>query len=132
MSSEINRLVEFGDFAIDLRKGLLLDRGQPIPIPPKAYETLIALVESGGRIVGKDEVMTRVGGATFVEENNLTQQTSLLSKLPRETGPEHHPREARAADQLRDHVHRGVRSGGGGQEARGRGGARREDPAGRR
>jgi DNA-binding winged helix-turn-helix (wHTH) protein/TolB-like protein len=81
MSSEINRFYEFGDFRIDLRRGLLLQRGQPISIPPKAYETLISLVESDGRVIAKEELMAKVWGATFVEENNLTQQISLLRRL---------------------------------------------------
>lgn len=81
MSSAVNRLYEFGDFRIDLRKGLLLHRGAPVPLPPKAFETLIALVESDGRIVSKEELIAKVWGGTIVEENNLTQQISLLRKL---------------------------------------------------
>jgi DNA-binding winged helix-turn-helix (wHTH) protein/TolB-like protein len=81
MSSDINRLYEFGDFRIDLRKGLLLHRGVPVQVPPKAFETLIALVESDGRVVSKDELIAKVWGGMIVEENNLTQQISLLRKL---------------------------------------------------
>jgi DNA-binding winged helix-turn-helix (wHTH) protein/TolB-like protein/Flp pilus assembly protein TadD len=81
MSSDINRLYEFGDFRIDLRKGLLQHRGVPLQVPPKAFETLIALVESDGRVVSKDELIAKVWGGMIVEENNLTQQISLLRKL---------------------------------------------------
>ncbi|HVR39795.1 MAG TPA: transcriptional regulator [Thermoanaerobaculia bacterium] len=85
MSNPANRLREFGEFRIDLRKGLLLDRGQPVSIPPKAFETLIALVDSDGAVLSKEELMAKVWGETFVEENNLTQQISLLRKLLRDT-----------------------------------------------
>jgi DNA-binding winged helix-turn-helix (wHTH) protein/TolB-like protein/Tfp pilus assembly protein PilF len=81
MSSDFNQLYEFGDFRIDLRKGLLLHRGVPVPVPPKAFETLIALVESDGRVVSKDELIAKVWAGMIVEENNLTQQISLLRKL---------------------------------------------------
>jgi DNA-binding winged helix-turn-helix (wHTH) protein len=74
-------LYKFGDFRIDLRKGSLLHRGAPIPIPPKAFDTLIALVESDGRVIRKEELMAKVWGGTIVEENNLTQQISLLREL---------------------------------------------------
>ena len=85
MSSQDSRLYDFGDFRIDLRKGLLLRGGRPLPVPPKAFDTLIALVESDGRVIGKDELMNRVWGDSFVEENNLTQQISLLRKLLQDT-----------------------------------------------
>jgi len=82
MSSEINQLYEFGEFRIDRRKGLLFRREEPVALPPKAFETLIAFAESDGRVLSKEELMTRVWGAdTFVEENNLTQQISALRKL---------------------------------------------------
>lgn len=81
MSNASNDLYAFGEFRIDRRKGLLLHRGTPVAVPPKAYETLLALVESEGRVIGKDELLRKVWGETFVEENNLTQQISLLRKV---------------------------------------------------
>jgi DNA-binding winged helix-turn-helix (wHTH) protein/TolB-like protein/tetratricopeptide (TPR) repeat protein len=81
MSNKTNDLYEFGDFAIDLRRGLLLQRGLPLAVPPKAFDTLLVLAESDGCVLSKEELMNRVWGDTFVEENNLTQQISLLRRL---------------------------------------------------
>lgn len=66
-------LAEFGDFQLDLEQRVLLNQGEPIPLPPKDIETLLVLVESQGRIVEKRELMEKVWPATFVEESNLTR-----------------------------------------------------------
>jgi len=73
-------LYGFGSFIVDAAEGLLLRDGQPIPLTPKAFETLIALVENSGHVLGKDELMRRVWPDSFVEENNLSQNISLLRK----------------------------------------------------
>jgi DNA-binding winged helix-turn-helix (wHTH) protein/TolB-like protein/Flp pilus assembly protein TadD len=85
MSNPVKGLYAFGDFRIDLRRGLLLRGSEPIPIPPKAFETMVVLVQSDGRLLTKEELMAKVWGETFVEENNLTQQISLLRKVLQDT-----------------------------------------------
>src|SRR5205823_4214935 len=42
--------------------------------------TLVALVESGGEVVEKDDLMKKVWPDSFVEEGNLTQNISVLRK----------------------------------------------------
>ena len=59
---------------------VLLRQGELVPLTPKVFEILLALVENGGRLVGKDDLMKRVWPDTFVEEGNLTQNISLLRK----------------------------------------------------
>src|SRR5918994_3720898 len=70
----------FGPFVVDTREGLLLREGQPVPLTPKAFETLLALVEQSGHCVGKEELMRRVWPDSFVEENNLSQNISQLRR----------------------------------------------------
>jgi DNA-binding winged helix-turn-helix (wHTH) protein len=41
----------------------------------------LALVQSGGRLVEKDELMRTVWPNTVVEENNLSQAVYLLRKI---------------------------------------------------
>lgn len=73
--------LRFGDFRLD-RTGRALWRDEEVvPLTPKAVEVLIALVESRGHIVGKDELMDRVWPGTFVEEANLTVHVSTLRKV---------------------------------------------------
>src|SRR4029079_9018887 len=52
---------------------------------PKVFEILVTLVEHGGQVVAKDDLMKRVWPNTFVEEGNLTQNISLLRKAPGES-----------------------------------------------
>ncbi|HEV2766073.1 MAG TPA: alpha/beta fold hydrolase [Pyrinomonadaceae bacterium] len=75
------RLYAFGPFVLDAREGTLSRGGRPLALTPKAFETLLALVERGGHVVGKDELMRRVWPDSFVEENNLSQNISLLRKV---------------------------------------------------
>ncbi len=71
---------EFGDYALDLSQRILLHEGRHIPLTPKAYDILLALVENNGRIVSKEELMQRVWPDSFVEEINLAKNISVLRK----------------------------------------------------
>jgi len=78
----------FGPFLIDTREGLLWRDGAPVPLTPKAFATLVALVEQSGRVVSKDELLRQVWPDSFVEENNLSQNISLLRKILEGVGGE--------------------------------------------
>src|SRR5205085_2804886 len=51
-----------------------------VSLTPKTFDVLLALVESAGEVVGKDELMRRVWPDSFVEEVNLAYHISLLRK----------------------------------------------------
>lgn len=70
----------FADFRLDLGERQLFREGSPVPLPPKVFETLLALVEDAGHILEKEELMARLWPDTFVEENNLNKNVSLLRK----------------------------------------------------
>jgi TolB-like protein/DNA-binding winged helix-turn-helix (wHTH) protein/Tfp pilus assembly protein PilF len=53
-------------------------------LPPRAFDTLLVLVENNGRLLEKDELMRTVWGDTVVEENNLSQVIYLLRKALRD------------------------------------------------
>src|SRR3954462_9975336 len=90
MSDGSTRLYEFGDFRLDRGKRLLLRHdGAIVPLAAKAYETLSYLVEHAGTVVDKDELIRAVWPDTAVEENNLTQNISLLRRLFGEGRSEH-------------------------------------------
>lgn len=76
------RIYEFGDFRLDGSKRLLLNReGTPVQLTPKAFDTLSYLVEHTGAVLPKDELIRAVWTDTVVEENNLTQNISLLRRI---------------------------------------------------
>ena len=60
--------------------------GSDRPLSPKALDVLIVLVESRGRIVEKSDLMRQVWPDTFVEDNNLAFNVSVLRKLFGESG----------------------------------------------
>ena len=77
---------EFGDFRLDTRERAIESAGRPLSIAPKALDLLIVLVENCGRIVDKQELMKKVWPDTFVEDNNLAFNISVLRKLFGESG----------------------------------------------
>jgi Tol biopolymer transport system component/DNA-binding winged helix-turn-helix (wHTH) protein len=80
MSLETKRLYEFGPFRLDAQERLLLRNGEIVPLTPKAFDTLLALVENSGHLIEKDELMQRLWPDSFVEEGSLAQNVSLLRK----------------------------------------------------
>lgn len=81
MSTRSQHLYEFGPYRLDTAERLLLRDGEPVPLTPKAFETLVALVERNGHLVEKDELMKVVWSDSFVEESNLTNNVYALRKM---------------------------------------------------
>src|SRR5438552_13870014 len=81
MSHSVKHLYEFGPFRLDATERLLLRDQQHIPLTPKAFETLLVLVEHDGHVIDKDEMMKKVWPDTFVEEVNLAKNVSCLRKI---------------------------------------------------
>ncbi|HEY6332860.1 MAG TPA: winged helix-turn-helix domain-containing protein [Blastocatellia bacterium] len=81
-----NPLYEFGPFRLDKKERVLLRQGEVVPLTPKAFDTLLVLVEHRGHVVGKDELMSLVWPDSFVEETNLAQNISLIRKALLEAG----------------------------------------------
>jgi DNA-binding winged helix-turn-helix (wHTH) protein/TolB-like protein/lipoprotein NlpI len=71
---------EFGTFRLDPHERLLWRAGAMVWLTPKAFDTLLALVENSGHVLSKDELMNRVWPDSFVEEANLAQNVSTLRK----------------------------------------------------
>ncbi len=80
MSGPDKHFYEFGAYRIDARDHLLLRDGEAVPLPPKTFDLLLALVESGGRVLSKDELMKQVWPDSFVEEANLSHHVFTLRK----------------------------------------------------
>lgn len=80
MGEQERHFYEFGPFRLDAAERVLLRGPDLVPLTPKVFDILLALVERGGHIVEKDDLMKRVWPDSFVEEGNLTQNVSLLRK----------------------------------------------------
>lgn len=81
MSNAVKHLYEFGPFQLDSGERVLRRGQDRIDLPPRVFDTLVALAESDGRLLTKDELMDRVWPDSAVEENNLTQAIYLLRRL---------------------------------------------------
>lgn len=80
MSPLSSRVYEFGRFRLSHAERLLTRDGEPVSLTPKAFETLVVLVERSGHLVEKDELMRRLWANTHVEESNLTNNIWVLRK----------------------------------------------------
>jgi DNA-binding winged helix-turn-helix (wHTH) protein/tetratricopeptide (TPR) repeat protein len=61
-------IYEFTDFRLIPRDNLLLRDGESISLPPKAFSTLVLLVEHHGHLVRKEELIETIWADAFVEE----------------------------------------------------------------
>jgi TolB-like protein/tetratricopeptide (TPR) repeat protein len=69
---------EFGPFRVDPRERRLLRNGEVVPLTPKVFDVLLALVQSGGHIMTRDEIMKLVWPDATVEDGNITRNISTL------------------------------------------------------
>lgn len=80
MSRQNTYLYEFGLFRLIPTERQLLRRNRPVPLPPKAFDILLVLVENSGHLVEKDMLLNRVWPDTVVEESNLAVNVATLRK----------------------------------------------------
>jgi len=80
MNQAFKRCYVFGDFRLDGAERRLLRAGTPISLPPKILDTLLLLVENAGHLVEKDEFMKQLWPGTFVGEDALARNISILRK----------------------------------------------------
>src|SRR5688572_15891557 len=79
-SVPVPRAYEFGPYRLELPTHRVVRNGEPVPLTPKAFDTLLALVERRDRVVDKAELMRLVWPDSFVEEANLSQTIFVLRK----------------------------------------------------
>ncbi|CAN5161404.1 hypothetical protein BH11PSE10_BH11PSE10_16970 [soil metagenome] len=71
----------FDGFELQPAERRLLVAGTPASLGPRAFDLLLALAESAGRLVSKDALLERVWPNVVVVENNLHVQVSTLRNL---------------------------------------------------
>lgn len=88
MSGSEKCFYEFGPFRVDAARHLLWKGEELVPLQPKAFETLLVLVEHPEEVVLKDDLLNKVWADTLVEEANLAQTIFVLRKALGESGGE--------------------------------------------
>ena len=74
------RFYSFGAFRIDVTERVLFGERGTVPLTPKVFDTLLLLVENNNHVLGKQELIERIWPDSFVEDNNLAQNISILRK----------------------------------------------------
>jgi len=79
----------FGPFSLDPEARLLLRDGEPMPMAGKTLDVLVVLVQNRGRLVEKDELLSRVWTGTIVEEANVSQSIFTVRKILGDSPKDH-------------------------------------------
>lgn len=80
MNQPARRFYLFDGFRVDAEERLLFKDNREVPLTPKVFDTLLVLLENSGHVLTKKELMQQVWPDSFVEENNLAQNISILRK----------------------------------------------------
>jgi len=80
MGSGPREIYEFGTFRLDADERILSGDVGAIPLPPKVFDTLLLLVANSGRVLSKEKMLAQIWEGSFVEENNLAQNISVLRR----------------------------------------------------
>jgi TolB-like protein/DNA-binding winged helix-turn-helix (wHTH) protein/Tfp pilus assembly protein PilF len=73
-------LYEFGNFRLNVEERLLWRAGDIVPLTPKAFDVLLALVSSHGQLQEKNFLLKKVWPDIVVEESNLADNIFRLRK----------------------------------------------------
>jgi DNA-binding winged helix-turn-helix (wHTH) protein/TolB-like protein/Tfp pilus assembly protein PilF len=68
MAVKNGTIYEFADFRLIPEDNLLQRGGESVPLPPKAFSTLVLLLEQHGHLVRKEELIEKIWADAFVEE----------------------------------------------------------------
>src|ERR1700744_4671467 len=73
-------IIEFGRFRLHRRERTLLADGLKLDLGARAIDVLLALIDAGGTMLRKHELLDRVWPDAIVEENNLQVQVCALRR----------------------------------------------------
>ncbi len=73
MQKQRHQIYSFDEFTLDLTRGCLLRQTEEIKLRPKSFEVLKFLVENGGRLISKDEMIKVVWQGMAVTDDSLVQ-----------------------------------------------------------
>lgn len=66
VNEQVKRFYEFGPFRLDAAKRRLLRDGRIVPLTPKAFDTLLLLIEHNKAVLEKDELIKLLWPDSFV------------------------------------------------------------------
>jgi DNA-binding winged helix-turn-helix (wHTH) protein/tetratricopeptide (TPR) repeat protein len=78
----------FAGHTLEGRERRLLGNGAAIPLKPRAFDTLLYLVERAGHLVPKEELLAQLWPDSIVEESTLAKNVWLIRRALAETDGE--------------------------------------------
>ena len=76
-----SNILEYSGVILDLSAAVLMYKGEKIPLTRNDFQILKLLMENAGRIVSRDEIMTRLWeDESFIDDNTLTVNVTRLRK----------------------------------------------------
>jgi DNA-binding winged helix-turn-helix (wHTH) protein/tetratricopeptide (TPR) repeat protein len=81
MNGKEKHFYQFKSFRLDVEERQLLNNNETVSLTPKVFDVLTALVERGGHLVEKDELLRVVWTDSFVEEANVARIVHTLRKV---------------------------------------------------
>jgi len=87
-----DRVLEFGEFTLDLNRSLLSKHGEPIALRPKEYELLAYLAQRDGRAFTRDQLLNDVWDISFAGGTRTVDVHVrwLRMKIEQPDGPPRH------------------------------------------
>lgn len=79
------RVYRFGNYYLNKTERRVTENGKYLELTPKTFDVLQLLVEKGGDIVTKEEILGIVWGGSFVDEGNLPVHIMRLRRALGET-----------------------------------------------
>src|SRR5262249_57467479 len=80
MRESSHLIYEFGAFQLEPDERRLKRDGKQVSLTPKAFDTLVMLVERAGHLVEKEELISALWPDSFVEEANVAQHVWTIRK----------------------------------------------------
>ncbi len=81
MPKQTRHIYEFAPYRLDPVERMLWKGELPVALTPKAFDTLVVLVENNRHVMTKEELLETIWPDTYVEETNLAQHVSMLRRV---------------------------------------------------
>jgi DNA-binding winged helix-turn-helix (wHTH) protein/Flp pilus assembly protein TadD len=81
---------EFGSIRLDPVKRIIAREGESVPLPPRAFDLILLLIERRGELVLKEELLATIWPDVHVEESSLPVMISLIRRAIGDDGRKQH------------------------------------------
>lgn len=77
---------KFNNFVLLPHQGILIHKGQPVPMTNRVFKVLELMVVKSGKVIMKNEFMEKVWAGSFVDEGSLPVAINAIRKVLHQNG----------------------------------------------